>query len=200
MGYKYAVIEEDNIIARWGDVNIPAEQFPEFLARNTATALTEEEFAQLRVGTRYRYIGGVIEEIGDPLTTLEEFREWALKYVDNAAEQARLLHITGGSGQAAVYILKRDEANRFNSIYTNPELAEEADPDDWPMIAAEVGITAPTLYETAVIIMNVANNYVQMAARIENIRLGAKKLITDATTYDEIAQVIEDIVWPPLSP
>jgi hypothetical protein len=113
------------------------------------------------------------------MTPLVRARAIWSRNVDMQAEAARLAWITPGAGQAAVYLLKREEAMTY---------AADADPDpeDYPLLGAEVGITAPTLGEVAAIVIALAAAWTDAAAAIEVIRLGAKRAIAEAETIEAV--------------
>lgn len=112
----------------------------------------------------------------------------AIKHVDTTAERARWAWITPGAGQALVYALKREEAQRFAD---DPE----PDPADYPMLSAEVGITAETIEEVAVTVAAIATAWVQVAAAIETLRLAAKAAVLGAESEAEAWQAAA-VVWP----
>jgi hypothetical protein len=113
------------------------------------------------------------------MTSLARARAIWSRNVDMQAEGARLAWITPGAGQAAVYLMKREEAMAFAA-------AADPDPDDYPLLGAEVGITAPTLGEVAAIVTALADAWTQAAAAIEVIRLGAKRAIAEAETIEAV--------------
>jgi len=111
--------------------------------------------------------------------TIDEIREQARRHVDAQAESARQRFVTRGDAQQAVYMLKRDEALRF-AADPAPE------PSAYPMLSAEVGITAPTLAEVADVVATMAAQWIAVAAQIETLRLGAKAAITAAATPEAV--------------
>jgi hypothetical protein len=113
------------------------------------------------------------------MTSLARARAIWSRNVDMQAEGARLAWITPGAGQTAVYLLKREEAMAF---------AADAEPDlaAYPLLGAEVGITAPTLGEVAAIVTAMAGAWIAAAAAIEVIRLGAKRAIAEAETIEAV--------------
>ncbi|WP_172745816.1 hypothetical protein [Neorhizobium sp. T7_12] len=96
-----------------------------------------------------------------------------------------------GSGPAMTYIQKADEAAHYLAA---------ADPvvSDYPLLSAEIGITAPTIGEVAGIVHTAFTQWQQIGAAIEASRLGTKTTI-DAQHTVEAAQAIADAVtWPNL--
>lgn len=107
--------------------------------------------------------------------------------IDAAAEAERLKYITGGAGQAMTYQAKTDEARR---------LADDQSPDPagYPLLSAEVGITAPTLTDVGGMVMAAYQQWLQIGALIEAARLGAKQAIDAAETADAAREV--QPIWP----
>jgi hypothetical protein len=87
--------------------------------------------------------------------------------------------ITDLVGQEMIYLRKEAEAIAYISA-TDPVLS------DYPMIQAEVGITAPTGYEVAQIWLYMSQMWQVVASQLEAIRLTAVNAIASATTEAEI--------------
>ena len=108
--------------------------------------------------------------------------------VDREAEAARLLWITAGSGQAMTYEQKRAEAER---MATDPA----PQPDAYPLLAAEVGITADTLAAVGALVRARAAAWTAIAAQIESLRLQAKAAVMAANNAAE-ARAAAVVNWP----
>jgi len=108
--------------------------------------------------------------------------------VDADAEAARLLWITPGSGQAMTYEQKRIEAERMAS---DPEPQPEA----YPMLSAEVGITADTLAAVGALVRGRVAVWTVIAAQIECLRLQAKAAVMAATNAAD-ARAAAVVPWP----
>ena len=108
--------------------------------------------------------------------------------VDKAAEVERLKYITPGTGQAMTYQQKVAEAQGYIAA-TNPKLT------DYPLLASEVGITAPTLSEVAETVLVAYRQWQQIGAMIEAIRLGAKRDIDAAGNANEAHAVVNGVTW-----
>ena len=108
--------------------------------------------------------------------------------VDADAEAARLLWITPGSGQALTYEQKRAEAER---MATDPAPQPEA----YPMLAAEVGITADTLAAVGTLVRARAAAWTAIAAQIESLRLQAKAAVMAAINAAD-ARAAAAVFWP----
>lgn len=109
--------------------------------------------------------------------------------VDVAAETERLKYITPGNGQAMTYQQKVAEAQGYKAAI-NPK------PTDYPILASEVGITAPTLSEVADTVLAAYRQWQQIGAAIEAIRLGAKRDIDASTNEAAAREIVDAIIWP----
>ena len=72
-----------------------------------------------------------------------------------------------------MYLLKLDEARRWAA-------ATAPDDADYPLLSAEVGITAPTIAGVAATVLGMSSAWIAIAAAIETARLGAKAAIAAA--------------------
>lgn len=120
-----------------------------------------------------------------PLVAL---RKAAQARVDAAAEAARLRWVTPGVVQQVIYEQKRREAAQL-------EADPSPNPADYPMLSAEVGITAPTLAEVGEVVRGLSAAWLSAAASIEALRLGAKAAIETAPSEAVIATA-EAVTWP----
>lgn len=92
---------------------------------------------------------------------------------------ARQTFITDLPGQDAIYLAKENEAVSYLAA-SNPVLA------DYPLLAAEVGITAATATELANMWITMAQQWRTIAAQLEAARMTANASIGSATTVTEI--------------
>ena len=94
-------------------------------------------------------------------------------------EAARTALITDLPGQSMIYMAKEAEARAFLA---------EPDPDlaDYPMLSAEVGITAPDAQALAQIWLNMAVLWRSAAAGLEALRLTTAAVIEAAGTVAEV--------------
>ncbi len=122
--------------------------------------------------------------------TLDPLKAALKARVDGAAELERRKYITPGAGQAMTYQQKAAEAKAFTD-------AEDSDEADFPMLMAEVGITAPDIAGVAASVLGAEMAWRQIGAAIEGIRLSAKKAIDEAENADE-ANDAADVTWPAL--
>ncbi|WAC26442.1 hypothetical protein [Ancylobacter sp. SL191] len=120
--------------------------------------------------------------------SLDDFKTRLRAAVDAAAEVERAKHITGGAGQAMTYQQKASEAVML-------EDDPSPDPASYPMLSAEVGITAATLAEVGAVVRQAHASWIVLGAQIEGVRLGAKKAI-GAATDAEAARAAAVVIWP----
>jgi len=113
----------------------------------------------------------------------------AMADVDLTAEALRQRVLTQGSGQALAYKKKEEEALACLSDSSPSE-------EDYPFLAAEVGVTADTLLDVAQTVVDAANAWYAVGVELERLRLTAKKRLASATTAGEIASIVNGIEWP----
>lgn len=133
----------------------------------------------------------VLNEYGLFVTppSLEMVRTEVKAAIDAAAEMARQKYITPGLGQIMTYLQKVDEAKAFSS-------EENPTPSDYPMLMAEVGITAENLSGVASSVLSEFENWRILGAQIENLRLSKKKAADEAQTETDIRNEAINIQWP----
>lgn len=124
----------------------------------------------------------------EPLT-LDQVKAGLKASIDSAAEIERMKYITPGSGQAMTYMQKADEASRYLAA-SDPVAA------DYPLLSAEVGVTAPTVGEVAAIVNAAFTQWQQIGAAIEAARLGTKVAIEAATAAEEAQAAADAVAWP----
>lgn len=104
---------------------------------------------------------------------LAEVRRTAIAEVNDIAGQARRAMITWIPGQEMLYLAKEAEARAWQADPA-PVLA------DYPLISAEIGITAATAGDLAALWLTMGAQWRAAAAQIETARLGTVKAIEDA--------------------
>ncbi len=109
--------------------------------------------------------------------------------IDAAAETERLKYITPGAGQAMTYQAKAAEAKAFLA-------AEEPQAADFPLLSAEVGITADSLAGVAQIVAGAYSQWQVIGAAIEATRLGGKASIEGAADAEAAQAAFEAVNWP----
>lgn len=120
--------------------------------------------------------------------TLDEVKTMLRNQVDAEAETTRLKFVTGGAGQAMTYQQKATEATACRADPV-PDVA------NYPLIAAEVGITADTLTAVAQLVYDAHKRWRVIGAQIEALRLGAKAAINAAETIEEV-EAAAVVAWP----
>lgn len=101
--------------------------------------------------------------------------------LNNAVSQIRKAFITDLPGQEMVYLGKEEEARRYLTMSPEPTTLEE-----FPMMAAEVGITAESAYQLAQIWAYMSQVWRLKSAQIEQVRLQKGSEIAAATTVAEV--------------
>lgn len=114
---------------------------------------------------------------------IDKIKASALIHICDISSKIRSLYVTDIRGQEVVYTMKRDEALRFLSD-NEPDIAS------YPLIAAEIGITAATAYEVAQVYINMSHMFVSALAMLENVRLTAVVAIENATTRAEVENAL----------
>ena len=110
--------------------------------------------------------------------------------IDAAAETQRQRWITPGAGQALTYLTKTDEARRAVAG------GAPVEPADYPLLAAEIGITAAGLLEVAAVVLAAHQAWQVAGAAIEAARLACKAAVgtaADIATAEAAAAAVE---WP----
>jgi hypothetical protein len=116
---------------------------------------------------------------------LELAKATAIARVNGWAARERGRHITAIPGQDMIYLAKEAEALRW--------LAADPPPVDltgYPLLAAEVGITAETPDQLAQLWVHLGQIWRGLAAGIETTRLGTIKAITEAGDEDGVSAAL----------
>ncbi len=111
-------------------------------------------------------------------------RREAIARVNARAGKTRLKVYTDIPAQDAMYLEKRAEALAFLAEVPEPKTLA-----DYPLIAGEVGLTAPTAYELAQIWLNRAHLFKLVGGATETARLRATYAIATARDEDAIAAI-----------
>lgn len=120
---------------------------------------------------------------------LAAYKDAAIRRINEAAEHCRSKYITTGDGQAMTYLEKINQARSCVAV-SSPEAR------DYPMLAGEIGITAPTLVGVAEAVINAYNQWLVIGSAIEAIRMAANAEVANSGTKDEVNSAIENIIWP----
>lgn len=125
---------------------------------------------------------------GVPHAPILDALKTALKAaIDYEAERQRLRWITPGAGQAMTYARKVEEAKVV-------QVADEADPEEFPLLAASIGIDGDDIEAVAATVLAMDTAWAQTGAAIEGARLGAKRDVDHAE--DIAAAIAVSPAWP----
>ena len=118
--------------------------------------------------------------------------------VDADAERVRLRYITPGAGMAMTYIEKRDQANAVHGMGQQAAnaLTEQERTEQFPTLAASVGLEAQTLWDCAILVIQRAEAWATLSNAIERTRFAGKKAISDASDAAAARAAYEAITWP----
>ena len=114
---------------------------------------------------------------------LETAKAAAIAQVNAWAGRERARHITIAPAQEMIYLAKEVEAARWLAD-PSPDVA------DYPLIGAEVGITAPDAGQIAQVWANMAALWRIVAAQIEAARLGTIAQIEAAEDEAALSQIV----------
>lgn len=117
--------------------------------------------------------------IVDGAARLHREKQEAIQKVNELVDQVRRVFITPIIGQEMIYMEKEAEA-RLYLADPAPNLAQ------YPFIASEAGITAPTAYEVAQMYINLGAQWRVVGSMLEQVRLGSIGAIEGATTLSQI--------------
>jgi hypothetical protein len=129
-----------------------------------------------------KVVNGLVVEKTSEEINQEIFPEEVLKAkhaLNIKVTKARRMYITALPGQDAIYQAKENEATAYLAA-TDPVLA------DYPLLNAEVGITAATATELANLWITLAQQWRSVAAQLEAARMTANASIGSATTIAEV--------------
>ncbi len=121
-------------------------------------------------------------------------RHAGIAEVNRQVGEVRASFVTVIPAQDMLYLEKASEARRFLAAYPMPEAVPAAiDPDPalgFPFLLAEIGITAATAYEIAVVYVTGAATFRAAGAALETVRLGSVAAIEAATTPAAIDAIV----------
>lgn len=116
---------------------------------------------------------------------LTAVRRAAVDAINAKSGQVRTLFITELPAQQMIYLAKEAEARAYLA-------ATPADLGQYPLIAAEVGITADTALALAQLWVGTANQWRALAANIEGIRMSHIKMLGHPELTVEAAASVRD--------
>lgn len=114
------------------------------------------------------------------------------------AESCRQRFITPGSGKAMAYMEKHNQANAVHDLgqAAATALSEAERLEQFPTLAASVGIEAPTLWDCAQIVIARYEAWATISHTIERAELAGKKSISNASDAAAARAAYEAITWP----
>ncbi len=118
----------------------------------------------------------------------------AKRRIDTQAETLRSSLLTSGDGQMLVYIQKEAEAR---SALAAIESGQSIEAVSYPLLAAEIGITADDIVGVAAIVVARADAIRVLLAQIESTRLAAKAALNAAT--GDMDSIVSAIEWPEIA-
>ena len=114
------------------------------------------------------------------------------------AEACRLKFVTPGSGKAMTYLEKHNQASavlELGEAAANALTTEQCQ-QQFPTLAASVGVEAPALWSCAQIIIARYEAWATVSYAIERAELAGKKAISDASDAAAARAAYEAITWP----
>ena len=120
---------------------------------------------------------------------LEQERLVLLDKLNSFVAAQRRQFISDIPGQDMIYLRKEDEGRRYLALKVEPE-----DLSAFPMLAAEVGITAPTAYQLATIWVQLSAMWTNAAAQLETFRMKMDAAIQASTTFAELEEISNRLV------
>jgi len=116
-------------------------------------------------------------------------RSAARVQLSDAIRAARTAMITDLPGQDMIYLAKEAEARAW--------AADRApNPADYPLLSAEIGITAPDAASLVQIWLNLADLWRAAAARLEALRMATAAAIDAAETPEDVARAMAMLSTP----
>lgn len=120
-----------------------------------------------------------------------EAKRKAITQVNAWAARERIHYVTPLPAQDMIYLAKEAEAIRWLAVDPAPSALT-----DFPLMNAEIGITAETPDQLAQLWVNLGQIWRGLAAEIETTRLGTIKAITEAGDEDGIAAALAGLTSP----
>lgn len=146
--------------------------------------------------THYRAVQAAGLTIAEP--QLAALKAELCAKVDDAAEAERLRYITPGVGMVLTYQEKFAQAvavEQMGETAANA-MTEQERLLDFPILAASVGIEAPTLWQCATLVRERYTLFAALANGIERTRLAGKAAIRSADTVESVRAAYGAIAWP----
>lgn len=117
-------------------------------------------------------------------------KDAAATQINARAGELRRRIFTDIPGQDAIYLEKRTEARAY--IAQVQQAGDPEDLSDFPLLAGEVGITAPDAWQLAQLWLNRAHLFKQVGAATEGARLAAIAALATAPDFETIETIQRD--------
>jgi hypothetical protein len=129
-----------------------------------------------------------------PDAVLADAKAMARVQISAAAERARQQFISPGSGKALAY---QEKANEAQDFLVDPTAGQEGHAAGmYPLIYAEVGITAETPLGVATVINGRFGMFKLIEAAIARMEAGAQKTVKEAESLAAILATMDGLTWP----
>jgi hypothetical protein len=112
-----------------------------------------------------------------PSTPLADYKSQAKDAIDQAAGRARARYITVAPGQEATYQAKAIEADAYVAA------GRPADTAPYPILTAEAQARGVSVSQIADLVRTTRDQWAQLAAAIEGIRIGGKLAVDAAADH-----------------
>lgn len=114
-----------------------------------------------------------------PEDLLARAKAEALAIILSRSRKVRALFLTDLPGQEMIYTAKREEAER---LLLDPAAA----PEDYPFLAAEIGVTGIDLEDVGRTIRGLASSWLQIGPVMEALRVSANVQVRSAASVDQV--------------
>jgi hypothetical protein len=163
---------------RTGDIafTISGESYPAHLVTETIGVIEVAQATSDLSG--WKVVAGALVRV-----SIAPVKAAALAEIGRKIAVLRAQYLTDLPGQGMIYLGKEAEARAYLAA-SDPSLA------DYPMISAEVGVTAETAYQVAQVWICKSQIWQQLAAALEATRLTATNAIAAAADEAAVAVAI----------
>jgi hypothetical protein len=163
-------------------------------SRPTLRSISETDYTTIKAGGRWSYTNDVLTAGWPDDTVLATSQIKAKTSIDNAAETARSVTLTTGSGMAYEY--RQTEADAVAYLAGPTTVHPWLDAEQTAQAA--VG-NVMTLQQVAELVMSKIAADTALHSNIKQIRRTAKLRVEAATTAAQVQSVLDGLVWPTAS-
>jgi hypothetical protein len=122
------------------------------------------------------------------LVSLEGIKRKRLAEISEWIGSKRREYITDIPGQEMIYQAKVEEAKAYVQMDAEPESLEE-----FPFLAQEVGVTAPSAWGLAQLWLFMSSHWRSVASELERLRLTASRDVQEAGSSEEIELILSGL-------